>query len=82
MRGRRGVGAFELLIGFFFILGLFTQIAALLLATVTAVVVVNFYRRGELPLMTHVLPYYILLFGASIALLFLGPGAVAVDLPL
>ncbi len=82
MRGGRVVGAFELLVGFFLIIGLFTQIAGLLLAIVTVVIIVNFYRRGESSLMMHVLPYYILLFGVSVALLFLGPGAVAIDLPL
>ena len=81
-RGRRGVGAFELLIGFFLVLGLFTQIVALLLAVTTTAVMVNFYRRGETPLMANVFPYYILLFGVSVALLFFGPGAFAIDLPL
>src|SRR3989344_8511144 len=81
MSGEKRGGAFELFTGFLLVIGLFTQIAALLLAIMTIAVMVNFYRRGETSLMAHVLPYYILLLGVSIALLFLGPGAFAIDLP-
>ena len=72
------IGILSAIGGFFLTIGLFTQIAAMVLALVS--VRKGIMKRHENPAQT--LPYYILLFFVSLAFLFLGPGMWGLDYPL
>jgi len=68
------------LVGILLILGLFTQAAALVTALLSLLAVIIKIRSSHA--LEHGLDYYLLLLGISIALLTLGAGAFAIDLPL
>ncbi len=70
----------EIIIGVLFILGLFTQVAALL-AILYALKLIVLYKRFSHPLVPT-RPVLLLLFAASLSLFITGAGAFAFDLPI
>lgn len=74
----KATGVVAIIIGLFLIIGLFTQAAALLAALIMILVVVIKVRSGK----TTNLNYYLLVLVVALAILTLGPGAFAIDLPL
>jgi len=74
------VGSMEILIGTLFILGLFTQIAALL-GMVYSLKLLFFRNRFVHPLIPHG-AYLILILFVSLSLCITGPGIFAIDLPI
>ena len=76
----RVYGGVELFISLFLIIGLFTQLAALLNAIILIIKLAFKAKNGEL--FTDGINYYVLLLAMAIALLFTGAGACAFDLPL
>ena len=73
-------GAIEMFISVFLIIGLFTQIAALL-NVVILIIKLGFKAKSGL-LFSDGINYYILLLAMAISLLFTGAGFLAFDLPL
>ena len=73
-------GAVEMFIAIFLIIGLFTQLAALLNAIIL-VIKLGFKAKNK-ELLTYGINYYILLLAMALALIFTGPGFLAFDLPL
>ena len=72
------LGILEAFIAIFLLIGLFTQVAALLLAIVMiASLVLKYNHRDNYPI-----TYYLLLAAIALALMTLGPGAYAIDWPL
>jgi uncharacterized membrane protein YphA (DoxX/SURF4 family) len=65
-------------------LGLYTQIAALVvtLASLLAVIIKIRVRLAEHQSLSQGVEYYFLLLAIAVSLLFLGAGAFAIDLPL
>ena len=76
----KGYGAVEILISIFLIIGLFTQLAALLNAIIL-VIKLGFKARDK-AFLTDGINYYILLLVMAVSLIFTGPGFFAFDLPL
>ncbi|MEK7556255.1 MAG: DoxX family protein [Patescibacteria group bacterium] len=74
------VGLFEAVGGVLLIVGLFTQIASLLLGIIVLGAIAVKLRNRAAP--SNELGYHILLFVATFSLLFSGAGAFAIDLPL
>ncbi len=74
------VGIMEVIIGVLFIIGLFTQVAALLAILYTLKLVV-LRKRFTHPLLPHGL-FLALLFTASLSLFITGAGILAFDLPI
>ena len=71
----------ELLAGIGLVLGYYTQVAALITgALMTLATFIKWYRPSALH--RNTIEFYILLAILSFALIFLGPGAFAFDLPL
>ena len=71
----------ELLAGVLLVVGAFTQIAALVAGIImTLATAIKIKRPEALPFNT--LDFYIILAVASFVMIFIGPGAFAVDLPL
>jgi len=76
----RIIGLLEVLGGISLVLGFVTQLAALVLS-----IIVLLALAAKLKGSTHLkysVDFYILLFVATFSLVFLGPGAFAIDLPL
>ncbi len=75
------VTSIELIAGIGLLLGYYTQIAALITGSLmTLATFIKWYRPSALH--RNTLEFYILLAVLSFALIFLGPGAFAFDLPL
>jgi len=74
------LGVVEILGGAMFILGLYTQIAALILALFTFAEVYIEYKSPAI--LKRNLIFYIMLFAIVLSLLLSGAGAFAIDLPL
>jgi uncharacterized membrane protein YphA (DoxX/SURF4 family) len=74
------MAAIELIIGTLFILGLYTQIAALV-AMILAIKMIIFHRRFTSPYIPG-RAFYVLLFAISLSLFITGAGAIAFDLPI
>jgi uncharacterized membrane protein YphA (DoxX/SURF4 family) len=75
---QKAYGAIEIIIAVFLIIGLFTQLAALLNAVIL-IIKLGFKARDK-KLLTDGINYYILLLVMAIALIFMGPGSFAYDL--
>lgn len=73
-------GIIEVVISVFLIIGLFTQIAALL--NVLILVIKLGFKVNQKAFLTNGINYYILLLAMAISLVFTGPGFIAFDLPL
>jgi uncharacterized membrane protein YphA (DoxX/SURF4 family) len=73
-------GIVEVFISIFLIIGLFTQIAALL-NIIILVIKLGFKAKSGL-LLSDGVNYYILLLAMAVSLMFTGPGFLAFDLPL
>lgn len=73
-------GGIEMFISIFLIIGLFTQIAALL-NIIILIIKLGFKARQGL-LLSDGINYYILLLAMAVSLMFTGPGFYAFDLPL
>lgn len=76
------VGLTEFFGGVALILGFFTQVAALLIATIMLVAMVYVKKIKFKKELVDGYELDLILFAAALALLFLGPGAFAIDLPL
>ena len=74
----KAYGATEVIIAIFLIIGLFTQLAALLNAIILIIKIGFKARDGKL--LNDGINYYILLLSMAIALIFMGPGFFAFDL--
>ena len=77
---RKTLGTIELLAALFLIIGLFTQVVALIMCLVLAVLI--FKKIEEKAFFTDGVNYYVLVFMLCFCLLFLGAGSYAIDLPL
>ncbi|OHA88515.1 MAG: hypothetical protein A2653_01955 [Candidatus Zambryskibacteria bacterium RIFCSPHIGHO2_01_FULL_43_25] len=73
-------GFIEIIGGIALVIGLYTQIAALIFAILTFVEVYLEYKEESL--LERTLPFYILIFAISLSLIFSGAGLLAFDLPL
>lgn len=73
-------GLIEIIGGIMLFLGVFTQIAALVLAFI--IIGAFFLKRKYPTALSHDKSYYILLAVTTFSLIFLGAGAFAIDLPL
>ena len=73
-------GVVEIIVAVFLIVGLFTQLAALLNAVIL-IIKIGFKARNK-QLFSNGINYYILLFAMALSLLVTGPGVFAFDLPL
>lgn len=73
-------GAIEILIAIFLIIGLFTQLAALLNALILVIKIA--YKIRDRKFLTDGINYYVLLLAIALAVAVLGPGWFAFDLPL
>jgi uncharacterized membrane protein YphA (DoxX/SURF4 family) len=73
-------GAVEVITGIFLVIGLYTQLAALINALILVIKLGFKAREGKF--LSDGINYYILLLAMAISLLFLGAGAYAFDLPL
>ena len=73
-------GAIEIIIAFFLIIGLWTQLAALLNAVILLIKLGWKIKEGKF--LTDGVNYYILLLVMAISLIFTGPGFLAIDYPL
>ncbi len=71
-------GVVEIIIALFLIIGLFTQLAALLNAIIL-VIKLGFKARDK-ALFSDGINYYVLLLAMAIAIIFMGPGLFAYDL--
>jgi putative oxidoreductase len=78
--GVKILGLVEIIGGLMLIVGFYTQIAALILATLTLAQVYIEYKNPEV--LKRNIVFYLLLFAITISLLFSGAGAFAMDLPL
>lgn len=74
------LGLLEAVVGILLVVGLFTQMAALVAALILVVKLIGKIHTKSL--FTSGVNYYFILFIISFSLLFLGPGAFAFDLPL
>jgi uncharacterized membrane protein YphA (DoxX/SURF4 family) len=73
-------GAIEILIAIFLIIGLFTQLAAMLNAVI--LIIKLGYKIRDKAFLTDGINYYVLLLAIALAVIVLGPGWFAFDLPL
>ncbi|HTK33524.1 MAG TPA: DoxX family protein [Candidatus Paceibacterota bacterium] len=74
----KGYGAVEVIIAIFLIIGLFTQLAALLNAIIL-IIKLSFKARDR-KLLNDGINYYVLLLAMAVAIIFMGPGLLAYDL--
>lgn len=74
----KAYGALEIVIAVFLIIGLFTQLAALLNAVIL-IIKLGFKARDK-ALLTDGINYYILLLVMALAIIVMGPGWLAYDL--
>lgn len=75
------VSSLEGIAGLLLVAGLYTQGAAIVTGSLMILATITKWRRPE-ALHRNTIEFYIILAVASFALLFLGPGAFAIDLPL
>lgn len=75
-----GFGIIEIIGGLALILGIYTQIAALVFAAITFMEL--FIEQRESALLKRDFVFYLLLFAIALSLLFTGAGFFAFDLPL
>ncbi len=73
-------GVVEMIIAFFIIIGLFTQLAALI--NVVILIIKLGHKITKKEFFTDGVNYYVLLLAMAVSLLFTGPGFLAFDLPL
>lgn len=73
-------GVAEIIISILIIIGLFTQVAALL--NVVILIIKLGHKVQEKALLTDGVNYYILLLAMAVSLVLTGPGVLAFDLPL
>ncbi len=73
-------GAIEILVAIFLIIGLFTQLAAMINAVI--LVIKLGYKIRDKAFLTDGINYYILLLVIALSVIVLGPGWFAFDLPL
>jgi putative oxidoreductase len=73
-------GVIEVIVSIFLIIGLFTQVAALINALI--LVIKLGFKVNQKAFLTDGVNYYILLLAMAISLVFTGPGFIAFDLPL
>jgi len=73
-------GGIEIVGGIMFILGFYTQIAALILALLTFIE--SYIEYKDPAILKRNLVFYIMLLAITLSLLFSGAGAFAIDLPL
>lgn len=73
----RTYGTAEIVVGIFLVVGLFTQVAALLNAII--LVFKLWFKGTERKLLSDGVNYYILLFAMALSLLFTAPGSWAID---
>ena len=73
-------GAIEIIVALFLIIGLFTQLAAIINAVILIIKIT--YKIRDKKFMTDGVNYYILLLAMTITLIFGGAGFLAFDLPL
>lgn len=74
------VGVWEFLIGFFLLIGLFTQMAALLAGLeILGYLFLKLKNKEKIPLP---IDYLLIMLAVCISLILLGPGLLALDLPL
>ena len=76
----KSYGVIEVIIALFLVVGLFTQLAALLNALILVIKLAFKARKGDL--LSNGVNYYILLLTMAVSLLFTGGGAWGFDLPL
>ena len=74
----KAYGVVEIIVGIFLVIGLFTQLAALLNAVILVIKLGFKIRDGAF--LTDGINYYILLLVMAISLLFTGPGFLSYDL--
>ncbi|MEN9912684.1 MAG: hypothetical protein RLY66_92 [Candidatus Parcubacteria bacterium] len=73
-------GGIEILVSVFLIIGLWTQVAALINAVILVIKLALKIRHKEF--LTSGVNYYVLLLAMAVALMFLGAGRFAFDMPL
>jgi uncharacterized membrane protein YphA (DoxX/SURF4 family) len=71
-------GVVEIIIALFLIIGLYTQLAAMLNAVILVIKLIA--KARDKALLTDGINYYILLLAMAISLIFMGPGVFAFDL--
>ena len=76
----KAYGVVEIIVGIFLVIGLFTQLAALL--NVIILVIKLGFKIRDKQFLTDGINYYILLLAMAVSLLFTGPGFLAYDLHL
>lgn len=74
----KAYGAVEVIIALFLVIGLFTQLAALLNAIILVIKLSFKARDGKL--FSDGINYYVLLLTMAVAVIFMGPGLFAYDL--
>lgn len=79
VRGKT-LGALEFAVGFFLVIGLYAQLAALVASIILILQLIKKHRTKSL--FTDGVNYYFILFIISLSLLLIGPGVLSVDLPL
>lgn len=73
-------GASEIIVAVFLVIGLFTQLAALINAIILVIKIG--YKIRDKAFLTDGINYYVLLLAMAIAVIFSGAGFLAFDLPL
>ena len=76
------IGGAKIILGLLLAIGLFTQVATLIVSTLAFIAFLAKKRRPSLLILSNTNEFYLLLFIASLVLAFIGPGAFAIDLPL
>jgi uncharacterized membrane protein YphA (DoxX/SURF4 family) len=73
-------GVIEIIVSIFLIIGLFTQVAAMINALI--LIIKLGFKINQKAFLTNGINYYLLLLAMAISLIFTGPGFLAFDLPL
>ena len=73
-------GILEILVSVFLIIGLFTQIAAIINAII--LVIKLGHKIADKAFLSNGINYYLLLFAMAVSVIFMGAGSFAFDLPL
>lgn len=76
----KGFGLLEVIVGLSLFVGIFTQLAALILVLISGIELFAEYKESSL--VKRDIVFYILVFAISLSLLFTGAGAFSFDLPL
>lgn len=74
-------GVLEFTAGLFLVIGFLVQLASLIIAVIMLLSLFIVWKKGKSAL-PHGYRFYFLYFIIAVSLLFLGPGAFAIDLPL